>query len=103
MRIAILCNGRTLLSWQRRAVDLIAADHDLYLLVAQDPPAKRNPWRHGLYYLLNLASVRNRANRPVPFPGDMPIAGRFDFAAVQNGALQDLLRKSRFKPVRSST
>ena len=90
MRIAILCNGRTLLSWQRRAVDLIAADHDLYLLVAQDPPAKRNPWRHGLYYLLNLASVRNRANRPVPFPGDMPIAGRFDFAAVQNGAWSSL-------------
>jgi hypothetical protein len=90
MRIAILCNGRTLLSWQRRAVELIAADHDLHLLVAQDPPAKRDAWRHGLYYLLNLASVRNRANRPVPFPGDIPSAGRFDFAVLQNGAWSSL-------------
>ena len=87
MRIAILCNGRTLLKWQRQAVELIAADHELYLLACDDPPARRNPWRHGLYYLLNLASVRNRANRAVPFPeAGTPIAGRLDFAAEQNGA-----------------
>jgi len=87
MRIAIICNGQTLLSWQRRALELIAADHSLYLLVCQEPPAKRSPWRHGLYYLLNLASVRNRANRPVPFPtAEIEVADRLDFDPQQDGA-----------------
>ena len=87
MRIAILCNGRTLSSWQRRAIDLIADKHQLYLLTCDDPPAKRNAWRHGLYYLLNLASVRNRANRTIPFPtADYRIADRLDFHAEHRGA-----------------
>ena len=85
MRIAILCNGRTLTAWQRRAIELIADRHQLYLLVCEDPPAQRNFWRHGLYYLLNLGTIR-RANRAVPFPNGQPIASRFDFVPDQQGA-----------------
>ena len=91
MRIAILCNGRTLAEWQRRAIDLIADRHELYLLVTDDPPSSRQPIRHGLYYLLNLLSVRNRLSRPVPFPtDDHKIAGRLDFVAGQQGAWSTL-------------
>ena len=87
MRIAIICNGRTLLSWQRRAIELIASGNELFLLVCEDPPVRRDPRRHGLYYLLNLASVRNRANRPVTFPqSQLPVAGRHEFAPEVNGA-----------------
>ena len=87
MRIAILCNGRTLAGWQRRAIELIAAKHQLYLLVCDDPPMPRNLVRHGLYYLLNLISVRNRQTRAVPFPtGEFRIAGRIDFHAGRRGA-----------------
>ena len=68
MRIAILCNGRTLAEWQRRAIDLIAGKHELFLLVCDDPPMPRKALRHGLYYLLNLLSVRNRLTRASPLP-----------------------------------
>ena len=91
MRIAILCNGRTLSDWQRRAIELIAKDHELYLLVCDDPPLPRRPVRHGLYYLLNLLSVRNRLTRPVPFPtGDFRIAGRIEFTPDMDGAWASL-------------
>jgi hypothetical protein len=87
MRIAILCNGRTLAEWQRRAIGLIADKHELYLLICDDPPQQRSAGRHGLYYLLNLASVRNRANRPVPFPAaDVEIVDRLNFRPQQQGA-----------------
>lgn len=91
MRIAILCNGRTLAEWQRRAIELIAKDHELYLLACDDPPSTRRPFRHGLYYLLNLLSVRNRLSRPVAFPDkDNKFAGRLDFIAGQQGAWSTL-------------
>jgi hypothetical protein len=95
MRIAILCNGRTLSEWQRRAIELIATDHELYLLTCEEPAAKRDAWRHGLYYLLNLASVRNRANRPVPFPTAVfEIAGHLEFVPEQRGAWSSLPDKA---------
>ena len=91
MRIAILCNGRTLADWQRRAIELIAGRHELYLLVCDDPPSPRKLPRHGLYYLLNLLSVRNRRTRPVPFPKiDFPIAGRIDFNPEMRGGWASL-------------
>ena len=95
MRIAILCNGRTLSDWQRRAIELIATDHQLYLLTCEEPPAKRDAWRHGLYYLLNLASVRNKANRPVPFPtAAFEIAGHLEFVPEHRGAWSSLPDKA---------
>ncbi|MGH6706121.1 MAG: glucosamine inositolphosphorylceramide transferase family protein [Sphingomicrobium sp.] len=91
MRIAILCNGRTLADWQRRAIELIAGRHELYLLVCDDPPTTRNLLRHGLYYLLNLLSVRNRRTRPVPFPTpEFRIADRIDFQADLRGGWASL-------------
>jgi hypothetical protein len=66
--------------WQRLAVEKIAAEHELYLLVAKDdPPGRREP-RHFSYYALNLAAIRNRMTRSVPFPeAGTSAAGRMDF------------------------
>jgi hypothetical protein len=68
MRVAILCNGKDLACWQRRAVDLIARDHELFVLACGDQPAPRRRLRHLAYYALNLVTVRNRQTRRVPFP-----------------------------------
>ena len=95
MRIAILCNGRTLSEWQRRAIELIANYHQLYLLICEEPLAKRDASRHGLYYLLNLVSVRNKANRPVPFPtAAFEIAGHLEFMPEHRGAWSSLPDKA---------
>lgn len=75
MRIAILCDGRTLAAWQRRAVELIAGKHQLYLLSCAEQRGRRDVVRHGAYYALNLAAIRNRMTRRMPFP-DVAIAGR---------------------------
>src|SRR5688500_15214911 len=75
MRVAILCDGRTLAVWQRRAVELIAGKHELYLLACAEPPPSRDLVRHAAYYALNRAAIRNRLTRRVPFP-DVPIASR---------------------------
>lgn len=69
MRIALLYDGRSLAAWQRRAIDLIAKHHEIVLLIADGPgPRTRRRMRHALYYALNLAAVRNRLTRRVPFP-----------------------------------
>src|SRR5688500_13766165 len=75
MRVAIRCDGRTLAEWQRRAVELIAGKHERHLLACAEPPPGRDLVRHGAYYALNLAAIRNRLTRRVAFP-DVPIASR---------------------------
>ncbi|HXG81484.1 MAG TPA: hypothetical protein VNJ05_06760, partial [Sphingomicrobium sp.] len=84
MRIAILCDGRTLAEWQRRAVERIAARHELFLLACPEPPPRRDLIRHACYYALNLAAIRNRLTRRVPLP-DVAFAGRLDIAPEMQG------------------
>ena len=86
MRVAILCDGRTLTRWQARAIERIQDKHQLYLLVAGNGAPARRRARHLLYYALNLVSVRNRLTRPVAFPTpDTPVAGRFAFDPGRDG------------------
>lgn len=89
MRVAILCDGRTLAEWQRRAVELIAGKHELYLLACDEPPVRRDIVRHAAYYALNLAAIRNRLTRRVPLPA-VPVAGRLAVAPEVEGAWASL-------------
>lgn len=87
MRIAIMCNGRDVALWQRRAIELLGDRHEFFLLVSDPAPAPRRSLRHALYYALNLFAVRNRLARPVPFPDSgIAIAGRFEFTPLYEGA-----------------
>lgn len=87
MRIAVLCDGRTLTKWQRAALARIEADHELYLMVARGGTAPRRRARHWAYYALNLLAVRNRETKAVPFPGQaFAAAGRIEFVPGSDGA-----------------
>ena len=87
MRVAILCNGKDLARWQRQAVDKIAAEHELFLLACSEPPPPKRRLRHAAYYALNLASIRNRMTRRVPFPETgSAITDRFDVRPIADGA-----------------
>ncbi|HXG99003.1 MAG TPA: hypothetical protein VNI79_01135 [Sphingomicrobium sp.] len=68
MRVAILCNGHTLAFWQRQAIADVTESHDFYLLTCDEHPASRKLIGHGLYYALNLVTVRNPMTRGVAFP-----------------------------------
>lgn len=87
MRIAVLCDGRSLARWQREALARIAPDHELFLLVARDSRRPRRRLRHAAYYALNLAAIRNAQTRRLPFPEDWPwpIADRFEFSPGYDG------------------
>lgn len=79
MRLAVLCDGRTLARWQLEALRQVADRHQLFLLKVAEPPPPPRRLAHAAYYLLNLLAIRNRQSRRVPFPagwsGD--IAGTF--------------------------
>ena len=86
MRVAILCNGRDLALWQRRAVDQIAAAHEIFVLACSEPAAPRRRLNHVAYYALNLASIRNRMTKRVPFPAASDvIAERIDAQPAMEG------------------
>ena len=93
MRIAVLCNGATLTRWQAAALDRIAGEHQLYLLACPEPAPARRPFRHALYYALNLASVRNKLTRRVPI--DAHFVEAHHFAAGQDGAWATLPEETR--------
>ncbi len=86
MRIAILCNGRDVAVWQRRALDAIRGKHELLLLVCKPArPGKRRA-AHALYYALNLVTIRNRLTRTTAFPVPADaIAARLDFEPTYEG------------------
>lgn len=87
MRVAILCNGRDLAFWQRQAVDRIAGRHEIFILACSEPAPPSRRWKHAAYYALNLASIRNRMTKRVPFPAAADvIAGRIDVQPAMDGA-----------------
>lgn len=87
MRIAILCNGRDVAVWQRRAIDAIRGQHEILLLVCESSPVGRRRPRHAFYYALNLATIRNRLTRATDFPAPADtIVARLDFAPTYDGA-----------------
>lgn len=92
MRIAVLCDGRSLTRWQHSALARIAADHELFLLIARDPRPPRRSIRHAAYYALNLTAIRNAQTRRQPFPDNWPgrIADRFEFHAGEEGNWETL-------------
>jgi hypothetical protein len=68
MRLAILYDGESLASWQKRALDTLGDEHELHFLIAHDVrPSPRSPVRHALYYALNLLAIRNVQTRRVAF------------------------------------
>jgi hypothetical protein len=86
MRVAILCNGKNLALWQRRAVEKIADGHELFVLGCSDPPRPPRSLRHAAYYALNLVTIRNRLTKRVAFPDPaVSIAGRFDCTPGYDG------------------
>jgi hypothetical protein len=53
--VGVLCSD--LKAWQKRALDMLPAGIELYLLYCPEPKRKRRV-RHLLYYVLNVAAIR---------------------------------------------
>ena len=77
-------------SWQADALARAAADCDLIVLNCTNSHFPRRPLRNGLYYLLNILSLRSDRTRAVPLPEGLRIRSTIDFESEQDGAWQRL-------------
>jgi len=84
MRVGVLINEDVSV-WERTALRQACREHDVFVLQTVGWSPKRS-LRHGLYYALNSVTVRNRLTRRVPFPEDIPVADRFRFEPIYDGA-----------------
>lgn len=68
----------------------ICEDADFILLNCTNTRLTRRPFRHALYYVLNMLSLRTAATRSVSLPDRLNIVAHLDFEAEQDGAWQRL-------------
>lgn len=71
----------------------ICEEADFILLNCTNTQLSRKPFRHALYYVLNILSLRTATTRTVPLPNALNIVGRMDFEAERDGAWQRLPRQ----------
>lgn len=91
MKIALIVDNGRVARWQADALLDLRHCTDLVIYNCTNTPPSAKKARHGLYYLLNLLTVRNAYTRPVRVP-DVPGAGVLasDFKALQEGNWQRL-------------
>lgn len=91
MKIGVLVDNGHVSRWQADALLDLRGCTELIVYNCTNTPRSAKKARHGLYYLLNLFTVRNAYTRSVPVP---PIAGaKFrtsDFEAIREGMWQRL-------------
>ena len=66
IRLAILTDGRTAPRFMLDALRMVDGCDELTVFACTNTHHKKRPLKHGLYYALNLLSVRNRLTRSLP-------------------------------------
>jgi hypothetical protein len=87
-RIALIVDNLSIRQWQANSLLQLDDDAEFILLNCTNTRFTRKLFGHGLYYLLNLLSLKTPSSRPVPLPAALNIVERYDFAAEWDGAWQ---------------
>lgn len=91
LRLAVITDDGMIPEFARRALAEVASCEDIYLLSCTNRQAKRRPFRHAFYYLLNLLSIRNSLTRPVPVEtAGKRVVDFLRFEALEEGGWQRL-------------
>lgn len=91
LRIAVIADGDSVPRFGLEALDAVRGADEIALFSCTNTRTRRNVRRHGLYYALNMATVRNRMTRQVPLSeGRKRIASVTTFASGWDGAWQTL-------------
>lgn len=88
--LALIVDNLSVTQWQADALLQIAGDAEFILLNCTNTQLKRRYFRHALYYVLNILSLKSPATRSVPLPAGLTIGTRIDFEADAEGAWQRL-------------
>ncbi|HXC74448.1 MAG TPA: hypothetical protein VN640_07195 [Sphingomicrobium sp.] len=90
MKIGVFLDGARLARWQAEALETLAGEAEFVIYSCTTPAPARRQLRHALYYLLNLATVRNRMTRRIGLPAALRIIATHAFAAPCEGRWQAL-------------
>jgi hypothetical protein len=90
MRIGVILNGTRLARWQADALATLADEAEFIIYSCETRAPARRKLRHGLYYLLNLLTIRNHQTRGIELPNSLRVVARRSFRAEREGAWQRL-------------
>ena len=88
--IGVIVDNRRLTRWQANALRTISGKYELLLYNCTNTKAAPRRFRHALYYLLNLLTVRNPLTRLVPFPSELRVSSEVNFESADEGNWQIL-------------
>lgn len=90
MRIGVILDGTRITRWQAEALETLAGEAEFIVYSCTNTVSGKRQLRHGLYYLLNLFTIRNRLTRSIEFPSILSVAARRRFEAINEGSWQSL-------------
>jgi hypothetical protein len=90
MKVGVIVDRGGLAVWQAEALRRLGPDAEIVLYDCLNSRAETRRARFALYYLLNLAAVRNPLTRRVPVPEALRVIARRPFEADYEGAWQRL-------------
>lgn len=90
MRIGVIVDNMRVAQWQANALETIAGDSTFVVYNCETSPPARRRMSHALYYLLNMATVRNPLTRSVELPRSMRVERTRSFQATDGGLWQSL-------------
>lgn len=91
LKVAVLIDGEKVQRFALDALNSIDRTDELHVFSCTNTRFSRRPFRHALYYVLNMLAVRNRLTRLVPVSaGRKRISSCRSFASQYDGAWQKL-------------
>lgn len=90
MKIGLLIDGGQLAKWQAQALAALPRDCEFVIYNCTNNRSRRHLFKHALYYVLNLLTLRNALTRKSNLPDSLPVSSQFDFKAEYEGIWQRL-------------
>ena len=88
--IGLIVDHRRIAAWQAEALRTIADDYELVVLDCTNSKSRRRPFRHALYYLINLVALKTPRTRAVAIPAELRIRQTTSFEADEHQGWQAL-------------
>lgn len=91
LKVGVITDGTAVPRFTLEALDALSGCESVTVFACTNTRVARKPFRHGAYYLLNLATLRNRWTRPIPLAAGTKRVDRLvEFESGYDGAWQSL-------------